>query len=237
MNRLTKPRFLLAYMLVVWLFLVARTTERQLHIGILLALLGESVRVWANGYVGHVKVNWTNTWRGDAKIGRLITAGPYAFVRHPLYLGSFLIGAGFCVVVGNFWFSLAALGFFLIVYGMKMTSEEQLLRKECGMEYLLYHAAVPRWFPTGSRYPKRQGRWTWEGVRASKELKTVVWVIVCLLALYFREEFWQEHERFDGKEWLKHTLLALFGLLLMASDGIFELVRRTRRRRALQSSN
>ena len=237
MNRLTKPRFLLAYVLVVWLFLVARTTEHQLYVGVLLALLGESVRIWANGYVGHVKVNWTNKWRGDAKIGRLMTAGPYAFVRHPLYLGSFLIGAGFCVVVGNFWFSLAALGFFLIVYGLKMTHEEQLLRRECGTEYLLYHAAVPRWFPTGQRYPKRHGRWTWEGVRASKELKTVVWVIVCLLALYFREEFWQEHERFDGKEWLKHTLLALFGLLLMASDGIFELVRRTRRRRALQGSN
>ncbi len=228
--KFAKPRFLLVYPLVAWLVLVANTTEFQLRVGISLALLGVLLRIWANGYVGHVKVNRTQQWRGDAKIGRLITAGPYAFVRHPLYLGSFLIGAGFCVIVGDLWFSLAALAFFLIVYRRKMAEEERLLFGELGDEVATYQRMVPRWLPTGRRYPYRSGQWSWQGIRASKELKTVVWVVVLLILLYFREEFWQEHEFFAHSKWWYHATLLGITAVLIAADGAFELLKRRAKR-------
>ena len=88
MSRLKKARFLLAYPLAASLFLVAYTTEARLLVGTGVAALGLLLRFWANGYAGHAKVNWTQKWRGDRKIGRLVTAGPYAFVRHPFSLSA-----------------------------------------------------------------------------------------------------------------------------------------------------
>lgn len=230
MKLFRKPRFFLVYPLVIWLVATASTSESSLRLGIALVMVGEALRVWANGYVGHVKVNWTQKWRGDAKIGRLITAGAYAYVRHPLYVGTFLIGAGFCEIAGRLWVGLAALGFFLFVYRQKMAQEEAMLRDELGTAYVVYQAAVPRWLPTWRRYPNRQGQWSWHGLIASKEWKTLIWVVVLVLVLYFREESLQEREWFPADEWMKHALLLLAALGLMLADGVIELARWWRRR-------
>lgn len=232
MSRWRKPRFLFAYAMVPLLFLGSKTTEPQQRLGLALVGLGELIRLWANGYVGHVKVNVTQ--EGDAKIGRLITAGPYAYVRHPLYLGTFLIGAGFCLVVGNLWLSLAALASFLAIYRTKMKEEESRIGDECGEAYAAYHRAVPRWLPTFRRYAKPEGRWMWQGITASKEWKTVVWLIVVAMALYLYEEAWQEHEFLSRhkQKWIKHVVVLLIMVVLMATDGLIELIRRRAQRAA-----
>lgn len=235
-NLARKLRFLLVYPLLVWMLVVAYTTERHLHLGIALILLGELLRLWADGYVGHVKVNWTQKWRGDQKIGSLVTAGPYAFVRHPLYLGTFLIGAGFCLIAGNVGVSLAALGFFLLVYRRKMAQEETLLRDEVGTPAVVYQAAMPRWLPTFRRYPNRQGQWNWQGIVSSKEWKTLIWVAVVIITLYLREEIAQEHEFFPPGERVKHVLLLIAALTLMLTDGILELISRRKRAHAPSTS-
>ena len=232
MSRFRKPRFVLVYPLVAALFIFGATTERGLHAGILLISLGALLRVWASGYVGQVKVNWTQHERGDAPVGYLVTAGPYAFVRHPLYLGTLIIGMGFCVIVGNIWLSVAAAVFFLVVYRRKMDEEEVTLQHELGGEFEAYRRAVPRWLPTGRRYAQRRGRWTWRGIAVSKEPKTVAWLVILIILLYFREEVLQERELLGGEHGIKRW--GLLGLLvaLVAADGIFELLRRRRRRTA-----
>src|SRR3954468_5144285 len=65
---------------VVWL---AHPTFRSLAIGGMVALAGEGIRVWAAGHL---------------EKGREITqSGPYRLTRHPLYVGSSLIGAGMAI--------------------------------------------------------------------------------------------------------------------------------------------
>lgn len=227
---LRKPRFALVYVLGAWLFLVAHTTQQTLRLGIAFVLLGELIRLWANGYVGHRKVGRTKLHLKESKIGQLITAGPYAFVRHPLYFGTFLIGAGFCVIVGDLWLSLAALVFFFRVYLRKMWEEERRLMHEWGPAYRAYHRRVPRWLPRWRRYARRHGAWSWLGIGASREWKTLIWLTVLLIVLYFRMEFIQEHEPFfDGRPILRITLLVvLLGLVL--TDVLIELIRRRPRR-------
>ncbi|MBI4598193.1 MAG: isoprenylcysteine carboxylmethyltransferase family protein [Candidatus Omnitrophica bacterium] len=225
---LRKARFALVYPLVIGLLLFARTTEGSWAWGIAIIALGETLRVWANGYVGHVKAG--RDIAADQTIipkGRLITAGPYAFVRHPLYLGTMLLGLGFCVMVGNAWLALIALVFFLTMYRGKMAEEEARI-KDAYPAYAAYERAVPRWIPTGRRYPDRAGRWTWQGIAASNEWKTVIWVTVLVIALYFREEV------FEGREWLARgkaiqqvLLLALAAALILYDIG-YELVKRSR---------
>ena len=232
MRLIRKPRFLLVYPLAAWLFWVAAPTETSLRLGIVFVLLGEALRLWANGYVGHVKVNWTQKWRHDPKIGQLITGGPYAYVRHPLYLGTFLIGVGFCIIVGNLWLALAALGFFLVIYRRKMAQEEAILLDEWGDEFTRYRRAVPQWLPTGRRNPHPRGQWSWQGIAASKELKTLVWVLVLLIVMYFRGELITEREPFLQHHGLKHMLLAALMVILILSDVTYELMRRWRRRQS-----
>ncbi len=229
-KRFTKPRFLFVYPLTVALFLFAHVTERSFRAGMILIILGELVRGWANGHVGHLKVNWTQKWRGDAKIGRLVTAGPYAFVRHPLYLGTLVIGAGFCLMVNNPWLTLAALAGFLSVYHRTMAQEEALLRDECSQEYLAYQAAVPRLVPRWHRYARRQGEWSWRGIAASKEWKTAIWIMVLAISVYFWEEWVQERGRLLEERHAYRLFLLTLLLLLIALDGFMEVL--TRRMKA-----
>ena len=228
-KRLTKPRFIFVYPLVALCFWQARTTERLLLIGIVLIAAGELLRLWANGYVGHVKVNHTEHQSGGQKIGRLTTAGPYAYVRNPLYLGTFLIGAGFCAIVGNPLLPVAALAAFAFIYDRKMREEEATLAHEAGADYLAYQAAVPRIIPY--RLPRRggEGSWSWRGLVASKEWKTLIWVTVTVVAMYFREEIIQEHEVAMSALSVKQAALLGFAALLIAIDGVFEVIRRTAR--------
>ena len=228
--KLNKARFFWVYPLAVWLFLTARTTELSLRIGIVFVVLGEAIRLWSNAYVGHVKVNWTQKARGDPKEGHLITAGPYAYVRNPLYVGSFVIGLGLCLAVRNPLLAAGALGFFVWSYRRKVRVEESIILDEWGQEYEAYRRGVPRWIPTLRPYPaaSRYGQASWQGILASKEFKTAIWVSVCMIVLYFREEFLLEHELFAGAHLVKHAMLAMVMAGLMAADIIFEVVKRTK---------
>lgn len=225
-----KARFFWVYPLAAWLFLRAEISEASLYVGSVVIFLGEWLRLWADAYVGAQKVNWTKKWRNEAKIGRLVTAGPYAYVRNPLYVGTFLIGLGLCIVVRNGLLAVGCLIFFISVYRPKTHEEEMIISDEWGEAFERYCRAVPRWFPTLRPYPKalRHGQWRWEGIRASKEWKTLIWVTVCVLVLYFREE-WGKGKSLLPPTSVKHLLLLGLGLVLIGIDLSYELVKRIRR--------
>jgi len=193
-------------------------------------LFGELIRLWANGYVGHMKVNWTEHERGQPKIGRLITAGPYAFIRHPLYFGSLLIGLGVLVIAGNGWLALVAPVLLVMVYRRKVIEEEEALHHERLQEFEPYQRAVPRWLPTWRRYPQRHGQWSWQGILASKELKTLAWVVILLVLLFFRTELIQRHQSLLQKHQIERLFLLGTLIVLMLGDGFVELLRLRARR-------
>jgi protein-S-isoprenylcysteine O-methyltransferase Ste14 len=117
--------------------------------GLPLAFAGEAVRMWAVGYSGV-------TTRGDTVTApALVTAGPYAYVRNPLYVGNVMTAAGFALaftgknsapvrlalVAG----SLAAM---LGIYAIVVPHEERYLRATFGAAFDDYVARVPRVVPS-----------------------------------------------------------------------------------------
>ena len=72
-------------------------------VGSALIVPGVMLRLWA---AGHVRKNQY-----------LETHGPYAFVRHPQYLGNCLLAAGFCFASGHVWaVAVWALVFYLFLH-------------------------------------------------------------------------------------------------------------------------
>lgn len=99
----------------LWL---ATPSWRSLGIGALIAIGGEGLRVWAAGHL---------------RKGREITrSGPYRFVRHPLYIGSFVIGVGFVVAAADLMVAVLVLGYLAVTLQASIRLEEATLRSAFG---------------------------------------------------------------------------------------------------------
>jgi len=82
----------------------------------------------------------------------LATTGPYAHIRNPLYLGSFMLGAGVMVAGGQWVFGVAFLVLFLLVYRVTVLREAKELEARFGASYRTYAAQVPTVLPRITPY-------------------------------------------------------------------------------------
>jgi protein-S-isoprenylcysteine O-methyltransferase Ste14 len=106
-------------------------------IGLSLVLNGTYLRMGARG------LKKANSNSGQS----LVTVGLYTLVRNPMYLGSFLIGAGFILIVWPWW-ALPIFGYlFYLRFNKEMVSEEMRLSEVFGEEYKRYTKKVPRFLP------------------------------------------------------------------------------------------
>jgi protein-S-isoprenylcysteine O-methyltransferase Ste14 len=135
--------------LLIAVLILADPTVTSFISGGLIALAGEGVRLWAVGYAGSA----TRTRHVGAP--SLITCGPYAFVRNPIYVGNFILSLGLCVMA-RAWMPYM-LGVFVLAfafqYALIVALEEEHLQKTFGEEYTRYRRHVPRFFPSFRRYP------------------------------------------------------------------------------------
>ncbi|MEA2688450.1 MAG: hypothetical protein QOJ39_2344 [Candidatus Eremiobacteraeota bacterium] len=126
--------------------------------GLPLAFAGEVVRMWAVGYSGV-------TTRGDVVTApALITAGPYAHVRNPLYAGNFITAAGFALAFTGknsapvrFALVAGSLAAMLGVYAVIVPHEEGYLRATFGRAFDDYAGRVPRIVPALEPSEPRHG--------------------------------------------------------------------------------
>lgn len=106
-------------------------------LGITLVLFGFLFRISARGYKEENSLSGKN----------MVKDGPYAFVRNPMYLGTFLIGFGIIFVLFKIWTSLLFLSVFLLIYIPQVKKEEAALSRLFSEEYRDYRKTVPRFFP------------------------------------------------------------------------------------------
>lgn len=119
------------------------------YIAILLSLVGVSgwlLRVWASSYVGPSTVHSTELG-GE----RLVTSGPYSYVRNPLYDGSVMMSLGFVPLLS------VECSIFLIVANVALIyflvrAEESYLKERYGEVYERYRLNVPAFLPSLKRY-------------------------------------------------------------------------------------
>ncbi|WP_263368025.1 methyltransferase family protein [Edaphobacter bradus] len=110
--------------------------------GFCLTVAGLAFSAWARDVLG-------SNWSGRVIIQdhhQLITAGPYAYVRHPLYTGLLIAMAGTVLISGALG---AVLGFFsaIIFFNAKAGREERILESEFGSIYTNYRAHTGKLLP------------------------------------------------------------------------------------------
>ncbi len=132
----------LPFLLVMVVF--AQPTIMSLAIGFVVIVLGEAIRFWGVSIAGS-ETRTTGTVGGTY----LITNGPFAFVRNPLYVGNMLlyIGVGVMSMALFPWLVIIAAVWFFIQYTLIVSKEEEYLAERFGAEYEHYRQRVPRFFP------------------------------------------------------------------------------------------
>ena len=136
------------------ILIFANPTPWSLSIGFIMALSGEFLRMWAVQHAGGA----TRTTGQPGAGADLITHGPFAFVRNPLYLGNLFLSAGLCIMSWAWmpWMLLIFLTMFAIQYSMIISLEEEQLQKRFGDVYQHYLAEVPRFIPRITSFDKRK---------------------------------------------------------------------------------
>ncbi|HTR19130.1 MAG TPA: isoprenylcysteine carboxylmethyltransferase family protein [Candidatus Paceibacterota bacterium] len=97
-------------------------------LGVVLCVLGMALAIWARVYLGR---NWgmPMSLKQEAE---LVTTGPYAYVRHPIYSGFMLAALG-SALVSVWWFVPLVLFSIYFIYSAK--TEEKIMLKEFPDQY------------------------------------------------------------------------------------------------------
>jgi protein-S-isoprenylcysteine O-methyltransferase Ste14 len=112
------------------------------NLGIAVMLAGCAFATWARFTLGR-------NWSGTVTVKEnhvLITRGPYAWVRHPIYSGVLCMLLGTVLVVGTFEILLAIAGVLFALY-LKLRVEEQFMVETFGEQYTSYRRRVKALVP------------------------------------------------------------------------------------------
>ncbi len=171
----------LGFAFAAWYLVVARPSSLITFLSsLVLVFIGCFLRSWAAGYL--------------LKGKRVAVGGPYAYIRNPLYVGSFILGAGFCAALWRWPLPLSSLiiglAFLLgfgVIYRAKALAEEAELAANLGGSYRSYAQEVPAFLPTRGRV-KGLGRqrFSWELYLRNREYECILGCATFLVYLYWR---------------------------------------------------
>ena len=111
---------------------------------LLLALIGLALRV---ATVGFVPRDTSGRTTGGLRAGSLNTSGFYSVVRHPLYLGNYLMWLGVALFPRSWWAPVIVSLVFWLYYERIMFAEEEFLRRKFGPLYAAWAATTPAFLP------------------------------------------------------------------------------------------
>jgi len=163
MQRLARLRVPLGFASAVVAYALAQPTLFSMLLGATIALPGEALRVWAAGHL---------------EKGREITrSGPYRLVRHPLYLGSAIMGAGFAVAAASLPAAIVTVAYLGLTLPAAIRTEEAVLDARFAGEYTK--------FRTGTADQMRR-QFSWARVAGNREARAVGGFVLAFVLLWVR---------------------------------------------------
>jgi protein-S-isoprenylcysteine O-methyltransferase Ste14 len=142
--------------------------------GAVLFVVGESLRIWATGYLQKDEV--------------LTIGGPYLYVRNPMYVGTLLIGVGLLAAGGD----RILLGVFLAIFFLyyiprKERREGRRLLKKFGMDYAQYVVSVSPLVPRLKPYEVSEpARFSFRQVVKNNEHQAALSLLIAVALLVLK---------------------------------------------------
>jgi protein-S-isoprenylcysteine O-methyltransferase Ste14 len=165
-----KWRVRFGYVVGVAAFWFARPQVKWLLCGAAIAACGLLLRGYAAGHLRKHK--------------QLAVSGPYAFTRNPLYLGSILLAAGFCVAARSWKSTVLLAAYLAIFYPAVIRREQSELKALYGDAFVQYAAQVPAFWPRFSPAVASTERFSWPLYRQNREYEAAIGLAVAMAILW-----------------------------------------------------
>lgn len=131
--------------------------------------------------VGYAAENTSGKNTAEQKADTVNSTGFYSIVRHPLYLGNFLMWLSAALLIANIWFILVFSLVYWVYYERIMYAEEAYLRDKFGDSYLNWANTVPTFFPRCKNYRKPSLPFNWmKAIKSEKNSFAALTLIFCL---------------------------------------------------------
>lgn len=135
---------------------------------LIIGVFGVGIRVYT---IGHTPSGTSGRNTTEQVADSLNTTGIYSVVRHPLYLGNFLMWLSIALLTCNISFILLFMLAYWLYYERIMYAEEQFLRRKFGQTYLDWANRTSAFIPGWSRFVPCAISFSWKKV--IKKEKTV----------------------------------------------------------------
>ena len=150
----------------------AKPDSGMVMIGLLMAAVGQILRIYAAGFI--------------LKNKQLASNGPYALVRHPLYLGNIVILIGFALASANLYVAAGVLVFFLIWYPAAIAYEDSKLERIFEDQWRKWSGHIRAIIPGRFRWTDlKSERWdTYQSLIRNGELPITLYLGSCGIWLW-----------------------------------------------------
>lgn len=124
---LARRRVALGFLAGIVTLVLAHPTWTTWQAGLVVALIGEAIRVWAAGHL--------------EKSREVTRSGPYRWTAHPLYLGSSIMAIGVLVASRSLIVAAVVIVYMAVTISSAIVTEERFLRRTFGTTYDEYKRA------------------------------------------------------------------------------------------------
>jgi protein-S-isoprenylcysteine O-methyltransferase Ste14 len=173
-----------------------------LYLGV--SLLGLGIRIITIGQTPR-GTSGRNIKRQRAET--LNTTGIYSIVRHPLYLGNFIIWLGVALFLESLWCLLLFILLFWLYYERIMFAEEVFLREKFGKSFLDWSADTPAFFPRFRNWQSSQLDFSWRNV-IKREYHGFINIFISFTFLDLFRNFFMSGKPYPDTMWIVLTAVA-----------------------------
>ena len=160
---LARRRVLIGFIAGLAAIVLSRPTRQTVLIGAVIAVIGEAFRIWAAGHL--------------EKGREVTTTGPYRFTRHPLYLGSTVIGVGLAIASANLVVVTLVALYLAVTLSAAIATEEAHLTEKFGGAYPAYREG---------RAASGQRRFSLARAMRNREYRAVIGLLAVLALLSWK---------------------------------------------------
>ena len=196
--------------------------EIILLVSLFLISLGHFIRART---VGRRSIQTSGRNRSHQVAKVLTKTGWYSLVRHPLYLGNYLIWLGLAIFLANFWFLVILSLLFWIYYERIMFAEEIFLEEKFGEEFRNWASKTPSFFPSFKNYLPNDSPFSWRIVAKNEYPGIISSTTSFLFFLILKRSVLLGHFSFYSSDVVFLLIIVVFGVsckILKKFTSVFE---------------